>query len=94
MAPVVLDLRQTTTHKYQRPNLSGMAGLVDIVTSIPELVRSISEIALSDPLSAVLITVGGLLIAGTVGLTAYLVLGVLVSAVIPDLSGGQPPQAR
>ncbi|SEO36158.1 hypothetical protein SAMN05216388_1011135 [Halorientalis persicus] len=71
-----------------------MAGLVDIVTSIPELVRSISEIALSDPLSAVLITVGGLLIAGTVGLTAYLVLGVLVSAVIPDLSGGQPPQAR
>jgi hypothetical protein len=67
-----------------------MAGLVDIVTSIPELVRSISEIALSDPLSAVLITVGGLLIAGTVGLTAYLVLGVLVSAVVPDLSGGQP----
>ncbi|RXK47329.1 hypothetical protein [Halorientalis pallida] len=71
-----------------------MAGLADIVTSIPELVRSISEIALSDPLSAVLITVGGLLIAGTVGLTGYLVLGVIVSAVVPDLSGGQPPQAR
>lgn len=71
-----------------------MAGLVDIVTSIPKLVQSISEIALSDPLSAILITVGGLLIAGTVGLTGYLLLGVLVSAVLPDLSGGQPPQAR
>ncbi|WP_424017566.1 hypothetical protein ACOZ4N_17100 [Halorientalis pallida] len=71
-----------------------MAGLADIVTSIPELVRSISEIALSDPLSAVLITMGGLLIAGTVGLTGYLLLGVLASAVVPDLSGGRPPQAR
>ncbi|SDF43691.1 hypothetical protein [Halorientalis regularis] len=71
-----------------------MAGLVDIVTSIPKLVQSITEIALSDPLSAALITMGGLLIAGTVGLTGYLLLGVLVSAVVPDLSGGQPPQAR
>jgi hypothetical protein len=71
-----------------------MAGLIDIVTSLPKLVRSITEIAMSDPLSAVLITVGGLLIAGTVGLTGYLALGVLVSAVLPDLSGGQPPRAR
>ncbi len=71
-----------------------MAGLVDIVTSIPKLIQSITEIALSDPLSAVLIAAGGLLIAGTVGLTAYLAIGAFVSAVVPDFSGGQPPQAR
>ncbi|WP_299268555.1 hypothetical protein [Halorientalis sp.] len=71
-----------------------MAGLVDIVTSLPKLVQSIAEIAMSDPLSAVLIAVGGLLIAGTVGLTGYLAAGVFVSAVMPDFSGGQPPQGR
>ncbi|AQL43171.1 hypothetical protein BV210_10780 [Halorientalis sp. IM1011] len=63
-----------------------MAGLVDIVTSIPELAQSITEVATADPLSAVLVTVGGLLIAGTVAFTGYLALGAVVSAVIPDLS--------
>ncbi|MFB6084381.1 MAG: hypothetical protein ABEJ94_09070 [Halorientalis sp.] len=63
-----------------------MAGLVDIVTSIPKLVRSITEVATADPLSAVLVTVGGLLIAGTVALTGYLALGALASGVAPDLN--------
>lgn len=71
-----------------------MAGLLDIVTSIPKLGQNIAQVAASDPLSAVLVTVGALLFAVTVGLTAYLAVGAVISAVIPDLSGGQPPQAR
>jgi len=63
-----------------------MAGLVDIVTSLPELVQSIAEVATSDPLSGVLVAVGGLLIAGTVAFTGYLALGAIVSGVVPDLS--------
>ncbi|WP_336001743.1 hypothetical protein [Halorientalis halophila] len=71
-----------------------MAGLVDIVTSLPDLARFMTDVALSDPISAVLLALGTLFFAVTIGFTGYLALGATISGILPDLSGGQPPRAR
>lgn len=49
------------------------------------------SIAASDPLSFVLIAVGGALTAGTVAVGGYLAAGAAVDLLVPDL-GASPPE--
>lgn len=65
--------------------------MASLIGSIPRLITEITKVALADPLNALLVTVGGLLIAGSVGVFGYLVLGAVLDSVIPNF-GGEPPQ--
>jgi hypothetical protein len=68
--------------------------MASLIGSIPKLITEITNVALADPLNALLVTVGGLIIAGSVGVFSYLALGAVLDSVIPDLGGEPPQQAR
>jgi len=50
-----------------------------LVGNVVDLVRTFTEVALADPLSAVLLTVGGLLTLFSVAVFGYLALGGLLA---------------
>ncbi|PSP95025.1 hypothetical protein BRC91_03190 [Halobacteriales archaeon QS_4_62_28] len=64
--------------------------LLDSIVSFPD--RFI-DIALSDPLSALLIAFGALFVGASSAVFGYLTLGAAVDLIIPDVSGRQPPRA-
>jgi len=70
---------------------------VEIQTGLQEntvgMVRQFAEIAASDPLSAVLLAVGALLVAVSAGLFGVLTLGAVTGSIRRRLpSGGGPPR--
>ena len=64
--------------------------LLDSIISFPD--RFI-DIALSDPLSALLIAFGALFVGASSAVFGYLTLGAAVDLIMPDVSGQQPPRA-
>lgn len=66
--------------------------MVWVIDNLVTMVEQFTAVAMSDPLSAVLVTLGGL-ITGFAGLFfAYLVAGGLLDVVTPDVSS-RPPEA-
>ena len=60
--------------------------LAELVESMLEAPGQFVDIATHDPISALLVAVGGLIITVSVGFFAILVAGALVELVIPDSS--------
>lgn len=60
--------------------MSVASELVESLVRMPEL---LGDIALNDPIAAVLVGLGGLIIAACVGVMGYLTLGALVELVNP-----------
>jgi len=50
-----------------------------------------ASVAAADPLGAVLLAVGALLVAVSVGVFGYLVAGAALELIVPDLSSRGPP---
>jgi hypothetical protein len=70
-----------------------MANIVwRLLGNIPELVDKFTEVALSDPLSAILLLFGAVFVLFAVGAFGYLAAGALVSGIIPKNIGRTPPQ--
>jgi hypothetical protein len=68
---------------------------VELFESAVELGRMFTEVALQDPLSAILVATSVLLFAFTVGLGASLLVGAVLSALgglIPENVGRPPPE--
>lgn len=68
--------------------------MVSVAGNVARLIGEFTDIALGDPLSAVLLAVGTLLIALSVGVLGYLALGAAVDLLIPDTGRGPPRRAR
>lgn len=66
------------------------AELVDSVVAMPS---EFATVVGNDPVSAVLVAVGTLLMVVSFGVLGYLTLGAVVEFLTPDLGGRAPPQA-
>ena len=66
--------------------------LVQLVQSIVDMPGKFIDIALFDPLSAVLILIGAVLVGVSSAVFGYLSIGALFSLVIRPGSGRSPPQ--
>ncbi|KAB1193164.1 MULTISPECIES: hypothetical protein [Haloferax] len=64
--------------------------VIALLQSVVELVVNFADVALSDPLSPIIILVGNLFILGAVGAFAYVVLGALAA----ELGIGVTPGSR
>lgn len=70
-----------------------MANIVTrLLGNIPELVDKFSQVALGDPLSAILLLFGALFVLFAVAVFGYLAAGAFVSGIIPENFGRTPPQ--
>ena len=58
--------------------------LTDLIDSIVQFPSEITEVATQSPITAVLVAMGGLLIAISMGVFGYLSLGAVVSLVSPN----------
>lgn len=66
-----------------------------IIDDIVELTELFTEVALSSPLTALLMAFGTIFVAFSLGVFGYLTLGAVVDAIIPDSIGrAPPPEAR
>ena len=65
---------------------------VEFLNSVVEMFVNFGDIAMRDPLSAVLIAVGGLLFTVAFGVFALLTAGAVLDGIIPDSIGREPPQ--
>lgn len=63
----------------------------ELFESILRLPGEFAGVAAHDPLSAVLLAVGALIVLGTVGFVGYLLLGVVAELLTPT-PGGEPRQ--
>ncbi|WP_226011878.1 hypothetical protein [Halomicrobium salinisoli] len=69
--------------------------LGELIESIVQMPGRFVSIATSDPLSALLILIGGALIGVSVAVMGYLTLGAAVDLITPDVgSRGQPRADR
>jgi len=66
--------------------------MASLLGSIPQLVTEFTRIALSDPLAAISMAFGSAFIGLSVLVFAYLSLGAVADAVVPDLSSREPPR--
>ncbi|USZ67068.1 hypothetical protein NGM10_10030 [Halorussus salilacus] len=76
-------------NKYPQRALSDM---VSIIQNVVDMVGYFSEVALSSPLSALLMLFGFLFVAGSSLVMAYLAAGAAVDYVTPESLGRRPPQ--
>lgn len=67
--------------------------LTDLIDSILAMPDAFTEVAMHDPLSAVLMALGSLLFLATFGVFGYLGLGAFVDLLTPDATGRAPPRA-
>jgi len=65
---------------------------MQFVQSILDMPGKFVEIALADPISAVLILIGAVLVGGASAVFGYLTLGAAASLVIRPGSGPSPPK--
>jgi hypothetical protein len=63
----------------------------ELFESVLRLPGEFAGVAAHDPLSAVLMAIGALIVFGTVGYVGYLVLGAVADLLNPS-SGGEPRQ--
>jgi len=68
--------------------------MVNVIGNITEMITQFTNIALSDPLSAISLAFGSLFIAVSVGAFGYLALGAAVDLVTPERSREPPQRAR
>ncbi|WP_049999090.1 hypothetical protein [Halococcus sediminicola] len=66
--------------------------VVELFGNLVELTNIVTEVALGDPVSALLILSSTLVWLVAFGLFAYLAIGGLLSGLIPDNFGRTPPQ--
>ena len=66
--------------------------MVSIVDNLTEMVSLFSDVATSDPLSAVLLAVGALFVVLPSAALGYLTAGAALDLVIPESIGRSPPQ--
>ncbi|MFB6121544.1 MAG: hypothetical protein ABEJ68_10560 [Halobacteriaceae archaeon] len=59
---------------------------------VADLVESFRTVATADPLSALLLVVGAVLVGVSAGGFGILALGGLVDAIVPDELGREPPR--
>ena len=72
--------------------MASLTGFVsELASSALELPQRIADVALGDPLSAVLILVGSAMFALSVGAFGYVTLGALVDLLTPSI-GREPPK--
>lgn len=71
---------------------TGLSSTVPFVTDLTAAGEYFAEVAATDPLSALLLVIGNLLIVFSVGVLGYLALGAFVDAVTPESLGRAPPQ--
>ncbi len=67
--------------------------MVDLIGNVTTMINEFTNIALSDPLSAILILFGSLFVGGSVLAFTYLTLGAIVDLVTPEVSEGPARQA-
>lgn len=67
--------------------------LGELINSIVSIPGEFATVAGNDPIGAILMAVGGVLMLVTMGVFGYLSLGAAVDLITPDLSGRAPPQA-
>ncbi|MFD1587896.1 hypothetical protein ACFR9U_12985 [Halorientalis brevis] len=67
--------------------------MVDLIGNVTTMITEFTNIALSDPLSAILILFGSLFVGGSVLAFTYLTLGAVVDLVTPEVSEGPARQA-
>jgi hypothetical protein len=68
--------------------------LTELLESALQLPQEIAGVATRDPLSAVLVLVGSLMLALSVGAFGYLTLGAVVDLVTPSIGREPPREAR
>jgi hypothetical protein len=66
--------------------------MVWLVDDLVELTRLFTEVAMRDPISALLLAVGTILVAVSVAVLAYLGAGALVDLLTEDRSRRAPPR--
>lgn len=71
-----------------------MSLLADLVSSLLEMPNALGDAAGVDPLSAVLLGIGGLVMLGSLGYFGVLVAGAAVSLLRPEGGGRDYPPAR
>jgi hypothetical protein len=70
-----------------------MANIVfQLLGNAAELVRLLSDVAVANPISAVLVALGVILFAFSFGLFGYLTAGAFLSTIIPENIGRTPSQ--
>ena len=70
-----------------------MATIVEVLLdNVIELTNRFTDVALSDPLSAVLMASGTVFVVLSVGMLGYLATGAFFSGLIPENIGRRPPQ--
>lgn len=70
-----------------------MANIVTrLLGNVIDLSNTFTDVALSDPLSAILMASGTVFVLLSVGVFGYLVMGALFSGFIPENIGRTPPQ--
>jgi len=67
--------------------------LAELIESIVRMPGEFQSVATNDPISAVLMALGSLLVFVSLGVFGYLTLGAAVDLITPDVSGRSPPQA-
>lgn len=66
--------------------------MASIIQNLIDMVGYFTDVALSNPGSAVLLTFGTLFVTVSVAVFGYLTAGAVVDALIPDSAGRAPPQ--
>jgi hypothetical protein len=67
-----------------------VADLIDSIVAMPD---AFTDVALHDPLSALLMALGTILFLVTFGVFGYLGLGAVADLFTPETTGRSPPQA-
>lgn len=68
--------------------------MVDLIGNVQQMLTEFTNIALGDPLSALLLAIGSLIFAYSFLGIAYLSAGAVVDLVTPDASREPPLKAR
>jgi len=68
--------------------------MVDPIENVTTMITEFTNVALGDPLSAVLLATGTVLFALSFLVLTYLTLGAMVDLVTPDVSREPPLRAR
>lgn len=67
--------------------------VTEFVDSVLAMPREFGTVVAGGPVEALLVLIGALLVAVSMGVFGYLTLGALVDLVTPDLSARTPPRA-
>lgn len=66
--------------------------MASIIQNVADLIGYFTDVALSNPLSALLLLFGFLFVAGASAVFGYLTAGAIVDFIVPESPGRRPPQ--